>query len=280
MPLPGGVPRDGRLRRDYRFCPLTGVQERILADSGYRAEHLPQQVTSVLAGSLAELAGVTADEGLVRSLSCGDREYLVLQLAALIDPAPRWVTAGCRGCSELIQFQVSPQAVPFKPSGEGYPETVAELSIGEARLRVPTGADEEFIAVQESDAGAETLLLSRLLTFAGEPVPVECLSRVDLEQLDQLLDRMSPQAGLSAGVDCPHCGLSQEMRIDPYDWLLGDSDALDQEIHTLAFHYHWSEQDILALPRTRRARYLQLIDRSLGKYRADDLIQGSHGGRW
>ena len=280
MPLPGGLPRDGRLRRDYRFRPLTGVQERILADSGYQAQHLPQQVTAVLAGSLAELAGMAVDEGLVRLLSCGDREYLVLQLAALIDPAPRWVTADCNGCGEPIQFQVSPQAVPFKAAGEGYPEASADLSIGEARLRVPCGADEEFIAVQQSDTGVESLLLSRLLTSAGEPVPVECLSRADLEQLDQLLDRMSPQAGLSAGVDCPHCGLAQAMPIDPYDWLLDDSGTLDREIHTLAFHYHWSEQDILALPRARRVRYLELIDQSLGKYRADDLIQGSHGGRW
>jgi hypothetical protein len=280
MPLPGGVPRDGRLRRDYRFRPLTGVQERLLADSGYEAEHLPQQVTAVLAGSLAELAGMAVDERLVRSLSCGDREYLVLQLAALIDPAPRWVTAGCRGCGELIQFPVSPQEVPFKPAGDDYPECAVELSIGPATLRVPSGADEEFIAAQISDTGAEALLLSRLLTVAGEAVPLERLSRADLERLDQRLERMSPQAGLNAGVDCPHCGFGQEIRIDPYDWLLGDSDALDREIHTLAWHYHWSEQDILALPRTRRVRYLELIDRSLGKYRADDLIHGTHGGRW
>ena len=217
MPLPGGLPRDGRLRRDYRFHPLTGVQERVLADSGSLTEYLPQQVTAVLAGSLAELAGTEVDEGLVRSLSCGDREYLVLQLAALIDPAPRWVTSGCGGCGELIQFQVSPRTVPFKPAGEGYPEAAVDLSIGEAGLRVPCGADEEFIAARESDTGAEKSLLSRLLTSAGEPVAAECLSRADLELVDRLLDRMSPQAGLSAGVDCPHCGLGQEMRIDPYD---------------------------------------------------------------
>ena len=280
MPLPGGLPHDGRLRRDYRFRPLTGAQERILADSGYQTAYLPQQVTAVLAGSLAEIGGMAVNEGLVRSLSCGDREYLILQLAALIDPAPRWVTAGCRGCGELIQFQASPQTVPCKPAGEGYPEASVDLSVGEARLRVPCGADEEFVAALESDADAAGQLLSRLLTIAGRPVAAECLSGADRELVDRLLDRMTPQAGLSAGIDCPYCGLGQEMGIDPYDWLLGDNGTLDLEIHTLAFHYHWSEQEILALPRARRARYLQLIDQSLGRYRADDLIQGSHGGRW
>ncbi len=36
-----------------------------------------------------------------------------------------------------------------------------------------------------------------------------------------------------------------------------------EEVHALAFHYHWAEQEILALPRSRRRRYLDLIDDQL-----------------
>ncbi|MCK7500249.1 MAG: hypothetical protein MZW92_65580 [Comamonadaceae bacterium] len=35
-------------------------------------------------------------------------------------------------------------------------------------------------------------------------------------------------------------------------------------VHRLAWHYHWSEAEILALPRGRRAHYLALIDAARG----------------
>ena len=38
-------------------------------------------------------------------------------------------------------------------------------------------------------------------------------------------------------------------------------ERLYEEIHVLATHYHWSEPAILALPRSRRQRYLALIAR-------------------
>ncbi len=91
---------------------------------------------------------------------------------------------------------------------------------------------------------------------------------------------MSPQAGLAASITCPHCHQEQQVAIDPYAWIVGETGSLELDIHTLAFHYHWSESDILQLPRTRRERYLQLIDWSLGKYQADDLIHGAQGGGW
>ncbi|MCP4285977.1 MAG: hypothetical protein GY792_16230 [Gammaproteobacteria bacterium] len=281
MELPGGLLCDGRLRRDYRFKTVTGELERALSESGFYADTLPQQVTRLLVHSLSEVAGFAVDEALCRSLSAGDRQFLVLQLEALIDASPRWITALCGGCGEQLQFQIVPGSLPMKPAGEGYPEKVLKLSIGQVNLRVPNGGDEEFVSAQASGSGSVLHdLLSRLLSSQGQPVDVSRLNDADLEALDQLLDEMSPQAGLAASIDCPHCHLQQEAAIDPYAWIVRETASLDLDIHNLAFHYHWSEQDILQLPRARRERYLQLIDRSLGKYRADDLVQGPQGGIW
>lgn len=36
-------------------------------------------------------------------------------------------------------------------------------------------------------------------------------------------------------------------------------DRLYQEVHHLALHYHWSEAEILRLPRGKRQRYLGLL---------------------
>jgi hypothetical protein len=46
---------------------------------------------------------------------------------------------------------------------------------------------------------------------------------------------------------------------------LSDINRLYEEVHVLATHYHWSESDILALPRRKRLRYLDLIARQLGQ---------------
>ncbi|MEN8177709.1 MAG: hypothetical protein ABFS39_03735 [Pseudomonadota bacterium] len=281
MKLPGGLLCDGRLRRDYRFKTVTGELERALSESGFHTDTLPEQVTRILSRSLHEVAGLAVDEALIRSLSAGDRQFLVLQLDALLDASPRWIPARCGGCAEQIQFQIVPGSLPMKPAGDGYPETRLNLSLGEVSLRVPNGADEEFISIQAEDNGLVLhALLSRLLSSQGWPVDVSQLTDEDLEALDQVLDEMSPQAGLTASIECPHCRLGQQAAIDPYAWIVRETESLDEEIHTLAFHYHWSESDILQLPRGRRERYLQLIDRSLGKYRADDLIHGNQGGSW
>lgn len=277
MELPGGLMRDGRLRRDYRFRTVTGELERNLAESGLYTETLPQQVSRILTSSLQEVAGHPADINLVRSLSPGDRQFLLLQLEAKIDASPHWFTVRCSGCGEQIQFQLQPDHLPMKPAGVGYPEMSVKLSIGEATLRVPNGADEEFVSLLDSNSATPQIMLSRLLKAQGKPVEVSMLRESDLEDLDHALDEMSPQAVLKASIECPHCGLVQQAEIDPYVWLIHETDALDQEIHALAFNYHWSEKEILMLPRTRRRRYLQMIERSLGKYQADDHIRGMQG---
>jgi hypothetical protein len=41
-------------------------------------------------------------------------------------------------------------------------------------------------------------------------------------------------------------------------------ERLYEEVHVLALHYHWAEAAILALPTTKRRRYLALLARHLG----------------
>jgi hypothetical protein len=37
------------------------------------------------------------------------------------------------------------------------------------------------------------------------------------------------------------------------------AEGLYEEVHHLAFHYHWTEREILELPRTKRRRYLAIL---------------------
>lgn len=48
-------------------------------------------------------------------------------------------------------------------------------------------------------------------------------------------------------------------------------DQLFEEVHHLAYHYHWAEQEILAMPRPRRRRYLALLAAKLEQMREGSL---------
>ena len=46
-----------------------------------------------------------------------------------------------------------------------------------------------------------------------------------------------------------------------------DQDRLYEEIHCLAYYYHWSPGEILAQTRATRRRYLELLTRQLDRER-------------
>ncbi len=64
--------------------------------------------------------------------------------------------------------------------------------------------------------------------------------------------------------ECPECGAANNVDLDPYRVLARSSDELLRQVHQIATHYHWGEAEILAMPRMRRQRYLDLIDRDRG----------------
>jgi hypothetical protein len=43
------------------------------------------------------------------------------------------------------------------------------------------------------------------------------------------------------------------------------SQSLFEEVHTIAFNYHWSEKDILSLTTAKRQMYVQMIEKNLKK---------------
>ena len=90
------------------------------------------------------------------------------------------------------------------------------------------------------------------------------LNESDIEAIDEALDTASPSVCDQLLVTCPECDCSQRAELDHYT-LSGINERLFyDEIHTLASHYHWSEEAILNLPRKRRRLYLSLINRSAG----------------
>jgi hypothetical protein len=83
-----------------------------------------------------------------------------------------------------------------------------------------------------------------------------------------MLER-DPQAEIVLDVTCPSCGHDASTLFDAGSFLAQElssgKDRLFREVHALALHYHWSEDEILAMSRPRRQRYLALLAESLAE---------------
>lgn len=86
-----------------------------------------------------------------------------------------------------------------------------------------------------------------------------------LDQAGELLQQRDPLVALNCATQCPACGRQQNFSLDlegmALRYLQGIQRELLKTVHQLAERYHWSEDQILALPVWRRNHYLQLLQR-------------------
>jgi hypothetical protein len=111
------------------------------------------------------------------------------------------------------------------------------------------------------------VLWDRLLDACDAPAPWPALSPVTRHTLARALAETGTLPDLLFVSACPVCGVLVELELDPFDLLARElslgADRLLAEVHCMAFHYGWSEDAVLSLPRARRWRYLELLRRQL-----------------
>jgi len=261
--LPGGVWTGDERRQGFAFHPVTGAFEQTVLEHVDDGAMRPFEVTRMLLASLASLGGAAPTEAAIRELSVGDRSFLMRRLAIHLGQDTQWLTARCARCGERFDFQLTASTLPVKAAGDGYPFATVETSLGRCRLRVPTGTDEE--ACVALDAAADPArTLTRLLLIEPRTIDPEALSTDDLMAIEAAVEAASPEVTTRAAITCPACAAGNEVELDPSALDRGGVDTLYADVHALASHYHWSEVEILALPRERRERYLRMVDHAQG----------------
>src|SRR5262249_34730219 len=156
-------------------------------------------------------------------------------------------------CGTPFDLAVDFDALPVGEAGPGFPFVTVQTEAGPVVLRVPTGSDEVAIGTLSDAVQAERALLRRCVVRGELP---EALSASDLAQIETALDEISPWVVTELAGSCPACGATHPVALDPYVVMRRSARELLDEVHTLAWHYHWSEAEILALPRERRHLYL------------------------
>jgi hypothetical protein len=284
--LPGGVlGPTGACHRTVWVRELTGRDEEVLADRGYATG--AAQVTDLLAQAVVRVDGLDApvDRALVADMLVGDRDYLVLRLRQLAsgDAVHQVVRCPEPACARKVDVEFLISELPVRRLDALAPRYVVPLSrpalAGDARsaecvLRLPTGRDHEAVGKlgDANPARANTVLFGRLIERLGHAAPVgeETVRDLPLAVRQELADWLranAPGPDLRVEVECPHCGGSIAYAFDLASFFFSEwgvrLETLYRQVHHLAFHYHWSERAILALPRAKRERYLALLLESL-----------------
>jgi hypothetical protein len=295
--LPFGlVDPQGRRTRSAALAPLTGHCEL----SGAADANPFAAVLHLLAGSLVELAGLAAADitpALLGQLLPIDRDYLLLQLHRISFGDVRFHTIECPApaCGRRIdvRFALSsaePPSVPDRATGS--------LALADGRrvgYRLPTAADQAALHGMPAEE-LEAAFLRRCIRDEADRVDntdaIGAHSAVDPAGVERDGHRVglrgvrcaeliampaavradtvarivaaSPEIDLAVPLDCVACGQRFRFVFDPVQSLLTELKAsrsdLLRQVHRLALSYHWSQAEILGLPRALRHEYLALLE--------------------
>lgn len=264
MLIPGGLVRDSARRRRAAWRPLDGRLELAVAEQGASGESLPVRVSAAIAAALEHIDGEPVSIALAGELCVADRQFLMHRLAELFGMGHTWQTVICARCAERFDFDVRLGDLPVREAGAGFPFAEIETSIGVVRARVPTGADQAAVLEETGGEDAELALCARCVV-APASLSLDALTGEDIARIEDALEDVSPAVVTAVQAACPACGNAQEAKLDPYLVLRKPpAESVLEDVHVLAASYHWSERDILALPRERRRFYLARVDRARG----------------
>ena len=247
--------------------PLSGHEEDWLAR--HPAAPSATAVTELLSRCLVSVAGRQVDRERVRELLVGDRDALMLALRRLTFGDTIQAVVVCPTCAEKMDVTFRTDNVGLEADEAQVQPSYSMLlgqppAVREIRYRLPTGADQEAVLGLAAEAARGKLFERCVLSDGGI-----ALDTAEQEAVELAMERAAPRIDLDLDLACPSCGAAFTLGFDTTAFFLQElrngARALLREFHSLAFHYHWSEPEILALDRRRRRAYLSLLTDQLSQ---------------
>jgi hypothetical protein len=189
-----------------------------------------------------------------------DAALLRLRQAVFGDTIRASVTCPAAQCRKPIDigFGISgylEHHSPRPPRGAQPAEEAGWMRLrgGAVSFRLPTAADQ---AAAASTGDPRRELIRRCVRPADVPAAV-------LRRVENAMETMAPNLAHDLDAQCPECGAAVKVYFDPRRFCLTElrehAAFIYEDTHLLAEHYHWPEGEILALPRDRRIRYVEIV---------------------
>jgi hypothetical protein len=119
-------------------------------------------------------------------------------------------------------------------------------------FRLPTPSDQLAVSGRPD---AEAQLAHRCLRPADAPATLR-------RKAEAVMEAMAPCLSCELQAVCPECGTGITLYFEPRRFCLRElrdrAASIYADVDVLARRYNWSEDQILALPRSRRVTYVEL----------------------
>lgn len=219
-------------------------------------------VTSVLAACLTDEHGQPLDDAQIWDWTLNRRLHALIAVRLAAGDAVVELQTACAHCGEAMLLELDLRALCAEPAAPRFgwrDEGGRELT-----LRLPRGRDVQHWMREEVDSPEA---IAAALVEAVDGQPARTAHTPDggwLAALGDAFEAHDPLATLRLHASCPACGRANTVACDLEQVLLAGfaraQAALLDEVLRLAPALHWSEPQILALPRWRRAYYLRRLD--------------------
>jgi len=282
--LPGGyLDKAGTLHQEVDVVPLCGRDEELLAERRmYSSAALVTTLLSRCVLRIGTIRPVSAE--VTRELLVADRQFLLLRAreATFGDQVQAALYCPWPDCGKSVDIDFSTKNIPIRESVEKGPTYSMELSLEaslkdangkeyrEVVFRLPNGGDQEAILplLKENEATAFAALLERCVLSVGplktlDDGLISSLSPLARMEIEREMQLVTPKVELTMGATCPECEREFAVPFDLQDFFFGElrtsTDLLRREVHYLAYHYHWSEREIMEMTRDKRRAYIDVL---------------------
>jgi hypothetical protein len=271
--LPSGfVDDNGALHSEVELSPLTGREEEYLSTV---VGTIPSTrvITELLRRCMRRLGSLPAiSDSVAREMVVGDREYVVMRLREMTWGSTVNAILRCpaEDCSKPMDVTLSLRELVVEPHpvmSRYFRMRLSSEPSREIEFRLPTGADQEALVGIEDERRAISALLARCTTL--DESEVDALSETARCEIEEQIEKRAPQADIELEATCPECRRLCHGQAGWPAYCLSDmvsqSAMLEHDIHCLAWHYHWSESEVLSMTRVKRRRYVALIEEELAR---------------
>ena len=253
MDLPGGsIFLSSEKRAPVSLSDINGEMELEL----WEAVNRPILRNDIICHLLDYLFDL-GEHGEARNLCEADHVYLLSKALFHQGFETKWITGTCQHCSALFDVSLNLSNLPLKPKANSYPRFEFEFENIKYTGRIPSIAD---INSANELADYDLAIKKMVRLCLDNDVPEDNALERLLPLINQAIEEIVPEIATSIEVNCPDCGKQNSIFLDLGSYCTNNLSNPLEDIHELASHYHWHEQDILQLPKARRQAYLDLID--------------------
>jgi hypothetical protein len=238
----------------------------------------PQLETRLLQCCTRDTDGNPLGEDFFWSLEVGIRVQCLLIIAALDGPDQDLdIDLRCLqpDCGEEMEVSLSLKDIAgLREIGGADAPIQVNAHDRNFTLRRPTGKDQQqWLNQGFTDPKMAVWSMAQTLIIDNDqdtPGRLDSQNGSDLiRTINDALEAADPLVNFAVRTQCPGCGALDAHHVDLGALALGKlqiaQNRLLTSIHTLALRYHWSEEQIMALPSWRRDYYLALIERETCK---------------